>query len=439
MKRYWPSLVALAGAAVLITAAAVAWTAIALEGMPIAAAVALGAIVAPPDAAAATAVLTRFNLPRRTTTVLRGEGLLNDAVALTLYAGAVVAATSEHGLRSLAPELALAAPGGVLLGLLLGKAYVWIAPRLTGTLGGKMFEFIATFGAWIIADRLHLSAILCVVAYAVVVARYMPSLVSARDRQHSYAVWETVVFVLNVVAFLLVGLEAREIVTRLPDGKVWSALAFALEILGVVIAVRIAWVLLYNRLAHRVARIFHGPPQPSFRAGVLVAWSGMRGLVTLAIALALPDDFPSRDLILLSAFVVVLGTLVLQGLTLAPLIRLLRIQPDNSFDRELAFARNAVIEAAVASLGDKQDEVSARIRADYLAQRNRACEDGTASMSDSSETRRRLRAIAAERRKLAELRESGRIDDDVFHTVEQELDWDELAASPRGRLEMVEG
>jgi CPA1 family monovalent cation:H+ antiporter len=438
MRRHWSALVALAGAATVITAVVVAWVAQALVGMPWAAALALGAIVAPPDAAAATAVLSRFDLPRRTVTVLEGEGLLNDAVALLLYSAAVAAATSSDGLMSVAPQLALAVPGGVLLGVLLGKAYLRIAPLLDGTLGGKVFEFIATFAAWIIATRLQLSAILCVVAYAVVISRGLPAVHSARDRQHSFAVWETTVFLLNVLAFLLMGLQARDVVTRL-GWDLWPALGFALAVLGVVIAVRITWVLLYNRAEHAVARWRGRGKPPSLRSALLVAWCGMRGLITLAIALALPAQFPARDLIVLSAFVVVLGTLVLQGLTLAPVIRLLRIKPDGSFDRELMFARNALVDAAVASLGDRNDPVSSRIRADYAAQLDRVCEDEDASAPDSSETRRRLRAIAAQRRKLMELRDSGRIDDDVFRTLQQELDWEELAATPRGRLEMVEG
>nr|WP_246702611.1 cation:proton antiporter [Starkeya sp. ORNL1] len=157
--RNWLPLLALAAAAVLLTTAAVAWVGVALAGLPLAAAIALGAIVAPPDAAAATAMLGRFSLPRRTVTVLKGESLLNDAVALLIFTAAVGMASgpTEAGLMR---ELALAAPGGVLFGLAAGAAYLAVYGFLAGTLGGTVFSFVATFGVWIIAERLHLSAIL---------------------------------------------------------------------------------------------------------------------------------------------------------------------------------------------------------------------------------------------------------------------------------------
>src|SRR5271166_1083849 len=218
IRRNWAPLLALAAIAVLLTTAAVAWAGVALAGLPLAAAIALGAIVAPPDAAAATAMLDRFALPRRTVTILKGEGLLNDAVALLIFSAAV-SATAAQSLSGIIPALALAVPGGLLLGILIGKVYLVLAARLAGTLGGTLFQFVATFGAWLIADRLRVSAILTMAAYAMTIARYIPERQSPRDRVLSYSVWEVAIFLLNVLAFLLTGMQARAIVMRLDPGQ----------------------------------------------------------------------------------------------------------------------------------------------------------------------------------------------------------------------------
>ena len=438
MKRHWMPLTALAGIAVLLTTAAVAWAGVVIAHMPLAVAVALGAIVAPPDAAAASAVLSRFKLPRRMLSVLKGESLLNDAVALLIFSAAVSTTMADTTHASMLTELALAVPGGLLVGLLIGRIYLYLSPRLAGTLGGTLFSFVATFAAWLIAARLEWSAILAVVAFAITVARYMPELQSARDRVHSYAVWESTVFLLNVLAFLLMGMQASVIIGRLDPGQVREAVIFAGCVLGIVIGVRIAWVIMYNRIVHAFAVRKGRQGTPGLASGFIISWCGMRGLVTLAIALGLPESFPSRDLIVLSAFVVVLGTLVVQGLTLGPLIRLLGIKPDESFERELSPARVALLDAAVASLGDRNDAPAARVRA-FFTEERKATVQGDYLHAGSETAQLRMAAIAAQRRKLAEMRRAEQIDDDIFHTLEQELDWDELSASPTNRMEMVEG
>lgn len=436
MRRHWRALLSLAGGAVLVTTAAVACTAVALRDFSLPAAIALGAIVAPPDAAAAAAMLGRLDLPRGMVRVLKGESLLNDAVALLIFTAAVGVATRQGSVADLLPSLALAVPGGLLVGYLAGRAYLPLAPRLAGTLGGRVFEFVSTFAVWVVAERLHVSAILAVVAFAVVVARHMPERQSALDRVHSYSVWETAVFVFNVLAFLLIGLQAREIVLRLGRSERWEALGFGLAVLAVVITVRVAWVLGHHQVALVLARRRGQTLPAGFRHVLLVSWCGMRGLVTLAIALALPASFPSRDHIVLAAFTVVLGTLVVQGLTLQPLIRRLRLPPDDSFDREVVAARETLLQAAVASLAARTDDASARVRADYELDRAANAQGGPQA---SRLVRPRLAAILAQRERLAALRREGAIDDDVFHALEQELDFAELAASPPGRLEIVEG
>jgi Na+/H+ antiporter len=444
LRRNWASLLALAAGAVLVTTAAVAWVGVALAGLPLFAAIALGAIVAPPDAAAATAMLARLPLPRRTLTVLRGESLLNDAVALLVFSWAVGAAAAESTLDML-PALAFAVPGGLLFGFAVGRIYVWLARSLAGTLGGRLFEFVATFGVWVIAEHLQLSAILAVVAYAMTIAQLLPALTAARDRVHSYSVWEAMVFLLNVLAFLLMGLQAREIVTRLQRAELADALLFAVVVMAVVIGVRCVWVLLYNRLVNFTRRRQRRDDAPSLARGVVISWCGMRGLVTLATALALPANFPQRDLIVLSALAVVLGTLVLQGLTIGPLIRLLKFQRDGSFDAEVSRTRVALLDAAIAALdgtaGDPSTgdaEAAALLRAEYQDELSVARE-GRNPRHVASIHKLRRAGVAARRRRLAALRSEDQIEDDVFHALEQELDWAELAASPTEGVEVIEG
>ncbi|TWB43035.1 cation:proton antiporter [Nitrospirillum viridazoti] len=436
LRPLWIPLVALAGLAVVMTTAAVAWAGVALAGMPLVAAVALGAIVAPPDAAAASTMLGRFSLPRRTVTVLKGESLLNDAVALLIFATAVGWA-QDGSLEKLAPEVALAVPGGLLLGYLTARAYIVLSRPLEGTLGGTIASFAGTFTVWVIADRLHLSAILAVVANAMTLAHHVPYRQRARDRVNTYAVWGTVVFLLNVLAFLLTGLQARSILSHLGDGQLDRALEFAGTVLAVVVGVRLAWVMLYNRLVNLIARWGWYDQPPSLAQGLVVSWCGMRGLVTLATALALPEGFPERDLIVLCALAVVLGTLVAQGLTLGPLIRLLRFPTDDSLSQDLTFARGALLDAALASLEDKDGDGARLMREIY--ERDRAAISSGRHPREASETAQlRRETIAAKRRALADLRRGGRIDDDVFHTLEQELDWAELAAALPDELELAE-
>lgn len=437
LRVVWRPLLALAGMLVAVTAAAVAVLGVAMAGLPWAAAIALGAIVAPPDAAAASAMLGRFSLPRRTVMVLKGESLLNDAVALLIFTAAVSAATSSAPLSSIVPELAFAAPGGILAGLALGLAYVKLTPWVAGTLGGRLLEFASTFAIWIVAERLHLSAVLCVVAYAMTIARYLPERTPPNDRVHSYAVWETTIFLLNILAFLLMGLQARAIVTDLGAFELAHALAFAGAVLATVIVVRFVWVMAYNRLVNWFSSVRGNLEPPTLGQGVLVGWCGMRGLVTLATALALPEDFPGRDVILLSALAVVLGTLILQGLTLAPLIRLLRFGRDDSYDREIAGARTALVEAAVAGLDGRNEPQAVRLLEDYRAAL--AQEDGPGPRAASDQAAFQRKTIKLKRARLAELRRSGAIEDDVFHALEQELDYSELAVSPAERQDQLEG
>jgi Na+/H+ antiporter len=432
LLRIWVPLVSLAVVLVLLTTAAVALAG-ALAGLPVAAAITLGAIVAPPDAAAASAVLREFNLPRRTMAVLQGESLLNDAVALLVFGLALsVAISPGDALRPLLPRLLIAVPGGALLGILSALLGMRVFDKVAGTLSLVIVQFLFTYGTWIVAERLGFSPIVAVVALAAVVARHMPSRTSARDRVNGYTVWAAVVFVLNVLAFLLMGLQARVILSQMNGAALRQALIFAAIVLAIVIGVRFAYVMLYG-VVLRSFRVFFEKRMrskiPTAKIGVLVSWCGMRGLVTMATALALPPQFPGRDVIVLSAFVVVLGTLILQGFTMRTLISLLRIAPDSSLDEEVAQTRNAMLDAALAELAQVAGPAAEAVRGEYGAARAGSTDR---SRPNTSYDGMRMQAIAAERRLLFEWRRLGRIQDDAFHLLEDELDRAELQAAPAG-------
>lgn len=438
LRQNWLPLVSLAGIAVLLTVAAVAWVGVAVAGLPLAVAVTLGAIVAPPDAAAANALLSKYDLPRGTSIILRGESLLNDAVSLLIYTVAVATAAKTFTVPSYLPQLALAVPGGVLLGFVIGRVYIAIGPRLSGTLGGTLFEFVTTFGTWVVADRLHLSAILAVVVLAMVVSHHMPARRGALHRVNSFAVWEGVVFCLNVLAFLLLGLQARHIVLDLWSEKLIPALMFAGAVFATVVLARLAWVFAYGKAMAWLSGGGVIEQRPQTGAQSLVAgWCGIRGLVTMATALALPADFPSRDLVQLCALAVVLGTLVIQGLTLGPLLKRLEFPPDGVGER-MSKARVALSEAAIALLAEKSDRPAEILREVYEAERD-IVRDGKHPHEVSKLDHYRRDVVDAKRRKLLELRRNDEIDDDTFHVLQQELDWAELSAAKPQDQELLEG
>lgn len=444
LRRNWMPLVSLVLVAVLLTTAAVAWAGWAFAGLPLAAAITLGAIVAPPDAVAAAAVMQQFRIPRRTLSVINGESLLNDAVALLVFGVAVSAAGAAHlpVTRSL-PMLLVAVPGGAVVGIALAKINLHIgAPLFAGTRSAIIFQFVMTFAAWIVAERLHLSPIISVVAFGMTLGQYAPGRNAPRDRVQSYAVWGAVVFTLNVLAFFLMGLQARGILDRLSGPALVHALQFAGIVLALVIAVRVAWVLLYGAVMravkHRLGLKPKGVSIPSKRIGLLVGWSGMRGLVTMATAFALPADFPGRDLIVLSAFAVVLGTLVIQGFTIGPLIKALKIEPDASFEQEISLARTAMMDAALSALEAEDGDEAAAVRDEYRAARVMAS-DANRPQTKTVHDRLRATAIRAQRQALDALRAGGQIEDDAYHRLEEEMDWAELNAIPANdvRLQSV--
>jgi monovalent cation/hydrogen antiporter len=427
LRQNWAAVSGLVLVAVGLTVAGVAATAHWLHpAMPWAAAVTLGAIVAPPDAAAATSVLRQVRLPHRMVVILEGESLLNDASALLIYRLAVGAAAGGVTFYT-GPLIALSAAGGVAMGIVLARGYIAISSRVEDGPAAVLLQFLGTFGVWLLADRLDLSPVLTVVAYAITLARLAPGRMSARQRRASYAVWEVVVFVLNVLAFILVGLQLRGILTRL-HGLPGRYATFALVVLAACILIRFAWVMTHNtalrwKRRRSQARGAQAIAPPTIQGGLVISWCGMRGIVTLAAALALPEQFPDRDLIVFTAFCVVLGTLVLQGITLRPLLAHLTLQQDDSVADEVSMARVEAASAALTALGEDRESAAGRLLAEeYEA---RLTSDTPPGIDPAAVAALRRRALAAERQRLASLLREGRIGDDAFHLVEEELDWAE--------------
>jgi CPA1 family monovalent cation:H+ antiporter len=417
-----------------------------VPGMSWGAAIALGAIVAPPDTSAATTILRALRPPHRIVVILQGESLFNDASALLIYRMAVMATmTGMVSGWSIAPLFLLTCGGGVVLGIVLARTYFWLTTRVRDMAVNVLLQFIGTFSVWLIADRLGLSAILTVIAYAMTLARIAPARSDARRRISSYAVWEVAVFVLNVLAFVMIGLQLRGIEARTPDAGWHMYLLCAVAVSVAVVLVRIVWVFIYAAVVRWVFRRLNiAMPVANWRGLLVVGWCGMRGIVTLAAALALPDGsaataFPHRDLIILCAFAVVLTTLVLQGMTLRPLLLWVGLKDDGQVEREVQLARAETSRAALKVLADQRPRpVIEELRRIYES-RVRANDARTNDQnyrrpeSDLAEVQKRI--VAAQRNTLSDLRARWIIGDDAFHATEEEIDLIELATDERLRPE----
>ena len=438
LRDNWAPVTGLVVFAVGLTTAAVAVVVhMFIPTMPWAAAIALGAIVAPPDAVAATAVLRPLRPPHRILTVLEGESLLNDATALLIYRLAVGAvAASGFSISTVAPTFLLAVIGSVVAGLALSWVVLRLMERVQHIPTSIILQFVSTFGVWMLAEQIGLSGVLTTVCFAIAGARTAPQRTPAAMRIPSYAVWDTVVFALNILAFIFIGLQIRPILQSLEPTDRARYFAVAGAVLVTVIVVRFAWHMSFNavvRLRHR--RFGFNPPRPMLRpsvgSGLIISWAGMRGIVSLAAALALPAAFPYRDLIVLTAFSVVLGTLVIQGLTLKPLLRALDLHDDDPVGRELNAARERALQAGL-------DDTRAR-----RFTRRRVCSEsahgtaGTSKRADAGDTTRSAHrelhrgALQAAREAVLAMRASDEIGDDAFHRLEEELDRLEIALSKK--------
>jgi CPA1 family monovalent cation:H+ antiporter len=439
LRDNWAPVTGLVVFAVGLTTTAVAIVVRSLmPGMPWAPAIVLGAVVAPPDAAAATAVLRDLQPPKRIVTILEGESLLNDASALLIYRLALGAvAAQSFSIASVAPTFLLAVAGSLVVGPILAWTYMRLSRPVEHVPTAIILQFTTTFGVWILADRIGLSGVLTMVSYAITVARTAPASTPARLRLPSYAVWETVVFVMNILAFIFIGLQIRPILEGLEPAARGQYFMVAAAVLATVIIVRMAWHMSFNAVIRwRDRRSGFHPPRPMLRptvgSGLIISWSGMRGIVTLAAALALPSAFPHRDLIVLTAFAVVLGTLVIQGLTLKPLLRALDLHDGDPVGREVDAARERALQAGLASFEQDRSPIAETVRQEFSAHlipaRSRA---QTSDERDLVHAEIHRAALRAARGAILAMRDSDEIGDDAFHLLEEELDWLEMAGRER--------
>jgi Na+/H+ antiporter len=402
----------------------------------------LGAIVSPTDPTAATAIARRLGLPRRLIAVIEGESLVNDGTALVAYRVAVVAVvTGSFSLAEASGRFLLNVAGGIAIGLAVGFLIRQIRRRLENPPVEITISLMSGYFAYLPAHAAGVSGILAAVTVGIYMGWYTPELTTPQFRLQGIAVWEIVFFLLNTLLFALVGLQLPAIVDALSGISAATLVWYAAIVTLVVMASRFAWIFLtpvLPRLLGRRAR--EGDPGPFLKSSTVLAWSGMRGAVSLAAALALPltvDSgalFPDRDLVVFLTFAVILGTLVIQGLTLPGLIRWLDLEDDGLAEKEDAKARIHAAEAALARLEELLDEewvrddTAERMRGLYGFRRDRFLSrfdpESDRSVEERSADYQRLRheLLEAERRAVLELRRSGRIDDDVMRRVVRDLD-----------------
>lgn len=435
-KRWLLSLLAfgLVLTTTLAVASVISWL---VPAMPFAAAVALGAIVSPPDAIAATSIARRLGLPRRLVTVLEGESLLNDATALVTYQFAVTAAvTGTFSVGDAGVSFAVAVVGGVAIGLIVGSIVNFLFERLDDPPIEVLVSLIAPFAAYLPAEALGASGVLAVVTAGVWHGWRAPRVIRPETRALlGTGAWDTMLFVVNGLIFLLIGLQLPEVLAGIADRPVGELIGLALVTATTVIVVRLVWIFVstYVPLRLRGGSTVHG------RELAILAWAGMRGAVSLAAALALPivPPFPERDLIIFLTFTTILATLVGQGLSLPWLIRRLGVGEDGAALREEIQARHVATGAALRRLDGLAGEMPAHLplieqlreqyrhRADHY-ERSRTAEDGATDPEQRDHERIRREVLAAERMAVIDLREAGDISDESLRHLERDIDLEEL-------------
>jgi CPA1 family monovalent cation:H+ antiporter len=436
-------IILLAVGLVLVTMSAVAVVAhMLVRGLPWAAAFVLGAIVSPTDPLAATAIARRLGVPRRLVTVLEGESLVNDAIALVAYRLALAAVVAgsftlwDAGLRFVAGGI-----GGVAIGLAVGWLIAEARRRLDDPVVEIVLSVVTGYAAYLPAERLGASGVLAAVTAGLYVGWQAPKLASAATRLLGFAFWEVLVYLLNAVLFVLVGLQLHPILSGVGGRSAAALFGQAALVSAAVIGVRILWGFTVPYLVRLIDR---RPSQVARRVGprerLVVGWSGMRGAVSLAAALALPlvtatgQPFPERNLIVLMTFAVIFATLVLQGLTLPSLIRRLGVTADGTEEQEETRGRIGATDAALARLEElaaedwTRDDTVERMRGLYQFRRRRLKaragfveDDG---YQDRSLAYQRLvrELLEAQRRAIVRLRNQGVISNEVMHRIERDLD-----------------
>jgi Na+/H+ antiporter len=439
-RRHLVGILSLAVAAVVFTTLAVGvvtrWL---VPDLPWAACFALGAIVSPPDAVSARAVLERVRIPRRLTTLLEGESLLNDATGLILFRFAVVAAlTGAFDASAALGSFVALSLGGVLVGLGVGAAWVFVVRRLEDRLLVIGATTLLCWVAYLAGEELGVSGVIATVTAGLVQGWYQHTVLPAAVRLSGRSVSELLGFVLEALVFILIGFSLRDVVERVGSSEGITA-GTAIAALGVVLTVvvaRFAWIGLSDGLLAIANRLGASSRPLGWRQGVVLGWAGMRGVVTLAIALTVPVEMPGRDLILVSAFAVIFFTVIVQGSSLGLLIRLVRPvdeEPVAELDlpaAELAVsrARAAMVEAI--AIGPDGGAIHPQLLEEHrkrLAFMETYAADTSRSMEGlHAHFDAMLSSNASGRRELIRLHRAGRIEDEVLHDLERDLDIEEM-------------
>jgi CPA1 family monovalent cation:H+ antiporter len=435
---------------VLATAFAVAVVAHALiDGMSWPAAFALGAIVSPTDPVAATAIAGRLGVPRRVVTIVEGEALINDATALVAYKVAVAAVlTGTFSAWEASAQFLYSGLGGAALGLAVGWLIAQVRERLDDPPVEITIALMSGYAAYLPAEELGLSGVTAAVAIGLYMGSQTSRLTNSTVRMQGDAVWQILVFLLNSILFLMIGLQLPGILDDLRQTRMDTSdlVIYGSVATAVVIGVRMVWTYVFAYVPHLLFKSLRTRnPIPSPRNVAIIAWMGMRGAVSLAAALALPvatdagERFTERPVILFVVFCVILGTLVLQGLTLPALIRALDVEPDDGdlLEQE-ARARLLAAEAALERIDalDQEEwtrgESVERLRGIYRYRRNRFAarfdddvDHEPIEQRSTAWTQMMFSVIEAQRDAIEELRRSGTITDDVKRTVERDLDLEE--------------
>ncbi|MPY63895.1 Na+/H+ antiporter [Streptomyces spongiae] len=437
---------------VLFATLVVGWAAyLIVPGLPLTAALVLGAVVAPPDAVAATAVARRVGLPSRLTTILQGESLVNDATAITAYRVALAAAIGEGATWAGAiGEFVLAAVGGIAVGLLLMMPIHWLRTHLKEALLQNTLSLLIPFVAYGLAEWVHASGVLAVVVVGLYLG-FRNWQVDFATRLQEEAVWKMVGFLLESAVFALIGLQLKVVLEGLGEYEGTRAAWYAIAVFLVVVVCRFLWVYPATFLPRLLSRrIREREANPTWKGPFIVGWAGMRGVVSLAIAFSIPtsvhggDDFPGRNLLLFLTFTTVIGTLVVQGLTLPPLIRVLRL-PGRDLQAETLAEANAQAQASRVA-EERLDELLAdernalpppladRLRSVLERRRNAVWErlgsanPVTGETVDDTYSRLSREVIGTERAVFVKLRDGRYIDDEMLRTLLRRLDLEEAAA-----------
>jgi CPA1 family monovalent cation:H+ antiporter len=443
LRRNVGSIGLLAFGLVLATTFAVAAVAhLLIDGLSWEAAIVLGAVLGPTDPVAATAIAGRVGAPRRIVTVLEGESLINDATALIAFKFAVAAATAgTFSLVDASTEFVLSVVGGLAIGLVIAVAVAYVRARIEDAQTEAVLSLATPYFAYLPADAIDASGVVAAVTTGIYLGWHAPRLVTAETRLQLYGLWGILVFVINSLLFVLIGLQLPGVLEALSGEDSATLALYAIAVALTVMAVRFAWVFPFMYLPLRLTRrVRNADAEPAWRDAFIIGFTGMRGAVSLAAALAVPADVPGRDLIVFLCFTTILWTVCVEGLSLPWLLRILGVRDDGTEQREEDKARLLAAEAAMRRIDElagedwvREDSAErARLAYDFrrsrFAQRlGKEIEGDEEDIDGRSQDWQRLsrEILEAQREALIDLRRQGRIGDNVMRRVERDLDLEE--------------